>query len=643
MIYIKEHFKKTPFFCILFTVLCLTISADGPGDAEKQEEKQKPIIEEIEVTGKNPAQLPLSSVSLIEKKELDIIVPKNVGEVMNHAPGVYVTEGAKNESDIKIRGLSSNRVTLMYDGIPIYEPYFNSFDLKSIAAAGIENIKIIKGANSVLYGPNTLGGVINLVTERPSGPFFNLDANISENSTTYAAGSLGYTREKFAFLANAGLDRSDGFKWNRDGQRVVRDNSDYNRKNFSGKFYFYPTGSSEIMAQVIYYTADYGIPAATEFVKSRFWRFSDWDRWQVNLGAMFPLPGKGLLKIRSYYVHHFNVLDAYNSAAFETIQWESTYKNSSLGAFILGEFPLGRYNHLKFSINTGGHRVRQQGDVGEEWEEFQRNIYSAAVEDHWNISEKWKIVGGVSIDYLVKNNDEKETRLNPLIGLKFTPKEWLDFHLSFSRKSRFPSMRSLYGSKTGNPDLMSELGNNYEIGFAFSKGIGLSGAVFYQSITGMIQSYRGSDGFRNYQNVGRAEIYGLELGLHKRTGIFDLNLNYTYLNASDKDTGEPLDYTPRSQLNGLIQMGEIKGFSFSLWGMAVSNSTARLGKNPPFEMIEIPGYVTLNAALTKRIGVISLYIKGENLLNESYFAEPGYPMKSRTFMLGFRLHTGKTI
>lgn len=624
---------------MMVVFLCLHGLADGQRENKKQEEKkQEPIIEEIEVIGKIPAQLPLSSISLIEKKDLAVITPKNLGEIMNHASGVYVTEGAKNESSIKIRGLASNRITLMYDGIPIYEPYFNSFDLKSIAASGIENIKVIKGTHSVLYGPNTLGGVINLVSQRPGVSFLSLDTNFSENSTYFVSGSLGTTWKKFAVLANASMDQSDGFKWNQDGERVNRDNSDYHRKNFSGKFYFYPSENSEIMAQVIYYTADYGIPAATEYVKSRYWRFKDWDRWQVNLGGMFPFLGKGLFKIRTYYVYHFNVLDAFRSVDLENLQWESTYKNDSLGAFILGEYPLTQDNNLKFSINTSKNQVRQQGDIGEEWEAYNRQIYSAAVEDHWNISEKLKIVGGASIDYLVKHNDEKDTRLNPIIGLKFTPKEWLDFHLSFSRKTRFPSMRALYSSSTGNPDLTAELGNNYEIGFSYKKGLWLSGAVFYQRITDMIQSYRGLDGYRNYQNIGTAELTGLELELGKRMGIFDFSLNYTYLHAVEKDLEQPLDYTPRSQFNGLINIGKIKGFSLSFWGIAVSGSQAKLGNEPPFEIIDIPGYVLLHARLAKQIGVFSLYVKAENLLDKTYFAEPGFPMKARTFMLGFGMN-----
>ncbi len=639
---IKAIYKRISLLAIILSLTCFCLWAEKKEDKKEQgKEELKPVIEEIQVTGKIPAQQPISTVSLIGKKKIEKAVPKTLNNIVNQASGVYVTEGSKNEASVQIRGLSSNRIALMYDGIPIYEPYFNSFDLKSFTAAGIENVKIIKGSNSVLYGPNSLGGVINILSERPNQPFLSLNADASENSTYFLSGSGGYTVDKFAFFSNITLDQSGGFDYHREGERVKRDNSDYHRFNISGKLYFYPTKKSEFMAQVLYHTADYGIPAATEFSKARYWRFEDWNRWQVNVGGFFSFLRKGLIKVRSYYVYHYNVLDAYNSDDFADLQWISTYKNNAIGAFMLGEYPLGRNQELKFSLNVSSIKVRQQGDTGEEWESYDREIYSAAIEDHITISRTWKISGGASIDYLVKNDDTTETRVNPIFGIKYTPQDWLDFHLSFARKSRFPSMRSLYSTKSGNPELTSEVGNNFEIGFTYMKRIRFGGALFYHRIFDMVQSYRGLDGYRNYQNIGSANIYGLELELGKQVGVFDFSLNYTLLKAVDQDDDLPLDYTPESQFSAFVIIGEIKGFSLTLWGAAVSSSQAKMGKNPPFDIVEIPAYSLLNACLEKRFAGIILYLKAENIFDKAYFSEPGFPMKAGMFSLGCRLDIGK--
>jgi iron complex outermembrane receptor protein len=564
------------------------------------------------------------------------IAPADLSEVMGYVPGTYVTEGQKNESNIQIRGLSSNRLTLLYDGIPIYEPYFNSFDLNTLTASGIESVKIIKGANSVLYGANTLGGVINVVSTRPTHPALFLNTQVAEASTFLISGSGSYTWDKFDAFASFNLDQSEGFYWDNEGENVLRKGSDYKKQNYIGKFYYYPTDKIEIMAQILYYTAEYGVPAATEYLKARYWRFNEWDRYQLNLGATLQLGNSGSLKARAYYVKHFNILDAYENDDYSELQWESTYDNHTTGAFVLGDFPLSEKNTLKFSLNVKNDVVKNQDDIGAEWEEFRHETYSIGVEDHLSLSHKWKLIGGASIDYLKKQDGENKTRLNPIIGIKYNPHEWLDFHISLSQKSRFPSMKSLYSTRSGNPDLIDETGRNIELGITLDRGFFLNGAVFFNQIEDMIQSYRGLEGFKYYENVGKAEIYGLEIEAIKRLGIFYFNAGYTYLEARDRDQDQPLDYVPKSQFNLLFQIGEFKGFSLFIWGLSVSSSQAKIGKEPPFDIVKIPGYTLVNASLQKKLGSVVLFVKVENLLDEVYFTEPGFPMKARTFSFGFK-------
>lgn len=138
--------KEAPFF--LYLILSISIVALAAGTDEKEskpEQKRKPIIEEVVVTGKAPAQQPISRVSRIPRATIDALIPAHMDDVVNYTTGVYATDGNKNESRLMIRGLGSSRITLMLDGIPVYDPYFNSFDLKSISATNVDSVKVIKG------------------------------------------------------------------------------------------------------------------------------------------------------------------------------------------------------------------------------------------------------------------------------------------------------------------------------------------------------------------------------------------------------------------------------------------------------------------------------------------------------------------
>ena len=127
--------------------------------------------------------------------------------------------------------------------------------------------------------------------------------------------------------------------------------------------YFYPGGNAEIMAEVNYYQAEYGIPTATAYYKQQYWRFKDWQRLMANLGGSFPLLDGGYVKARLDHVKYYNVLDAYKNDQFTTRQWDSTFDNYALGAFVLGMVPLGEKNQLQGSVTYRDDDVSTQSDL----------------------------------------------------------------------------------------------------------------------------------------------------------------------------------------------------------------------------------------------------------------------------------------
>jgi len=623
---------------VVFISVFVLISFSFSEKKEKEKEKKgETLTEEIVVTAKKPKNLPISKVSIIEPRKLEEFAAKDLSDVMNYVPGVYVSEGNKRSANINIRGLQSKRITLLYDGIPVYEPYFNSFDLNTLTANDVESIKIVKGASSVLYGPNTLGGVINIITKRPKSNSFTLDSQAAGNNTYYLAGSGSYIWDNFSFWGNVSIDKSDGFDWLSDDEKQLRENSDYERQNLVSKLYYYPNSSSEILAEFSYVNSEYGIPAATNYYRQRHWRFADWERWQFNLGGTFAVFNNGNLKVRNYYVRHYNVLNAYSDDKYSNTRWESTYKNYSFGTFVFGTIPVNEKNDFKFSLNAKKDNVNTQDDVSAEWEEVYHNTYSLGVEDHFQVTDTVKLIGGVSIDYLDKQFGDNKTSLNPIIGAKFNPEQWFDVYVSYSRKARFPSMKSLYSTSSGNPNLTEEIGNNLELGFTYDKDVYLSGAIFHNKIKDMINSVRLPSGYSSYKNIGEATISGFELEFSKKLSFINTSLNYTYMSTENKDTGEPLDYTPESLFNFFLNTDEIKGFTFSCWGIYASDSQT-VFKNG---IIKIPSYFLLNARIQKQFGNFILYIKANNLFNNDYFTEPGFPMKARTITGGFKIRVGE--
>jgi len=622
------------FACIQFLFLSFPFAQE---ENKEKVEKPKVLTEEIVVEAQRPRDTPLSTTSLIKRERIELTFSKELSEVLPLTTGTFVSTGSKNEFMLKIRGLSSQRIVLLYDGIPIYEPFFSSFDLKTITAEEVESIKIIKGASSVLYGPNAMGGVVNIITRRPNPPSFSLKSSYDSNQTSYISSSAALSWKNIFFAGFASHEKSEGFKWKNEGERVLRTNSDYARRNFTGKIYFYPFQKSEILLETAYYNSEYGIPYATEIFRPRYWRFKDWNRFQLNLGGTFPFWQGGTLKVRSYYVRHDNILDAFLDENLEKPQWESTFKNDSYGIFVLGSIPCRSRYEWKFSLNLRQDKAQTQDDIGEEWDEFEHQTVSLGLENHYVLNEEWKLVAGVSLDHLKKHTGENKSSLNPIIGVKFTPREHLDLHLSFAQKSRFPSMRALYSTTTGNPDLAEERGTNTELGFNYEKNMALNGAVFYNRFRDLINVILLPDGTKFNLNIGRADIFGFELEFRTALRWSNISINYTYLKGENKQENRPLELLPSSQINFTLDLRLMDTLRLSFWGLGTSDSEVKVGE----DIVSIPGYIVLNGILTKSFSNVSLFLKVENFLDKVYSPEPGFPMKARTLAVGFKFGLGQ--
>ncbi|MBP7866596.1 MAG: TonB-dependent receptor [Acidobacteria bacterium] len=630
---------------LLLGALFLAVAL-AQGEQEKKKgdgrdtEKKAPaeITEAITVSSETPKEMPVATVSVLLPDKIEAADARDLAEVLSYTSGTYVSVGSKDEWRIKIRGLDTGRTTLLYDGIPVYEPYFNSYDLKTFMASDIERIQVIKGASSVLYGPNTLGGIIELITRRPDRPSFSAELTRGENETARINAYGNINLGKFIFLLGGDVEKSDGFCYRAGDRTTLRANSDYERNNILGKVYYYPRPDIELLGEFSWFNTNYGIPWALEVQKANYWRFADWDRCTVSFGGTTPSFNDGFLKFRAFYVSYYNVLDAYKNASLTTRQWRSTYDNYSWGFFVLNTTPFGSRHELRTSVNFHTDKVRQQSDLGKPWEVFTQDVLSVGAEDYIRLNSRWGLQVGASVDYLMKEEGEgnNKARINPLVALKYNPTEDIDLRLTLSRKSRFPSMKNLYGSTGGNPDLRDETGANVEFGAAWRGPVRLAGAVFYNRLKDLIERKNLSDGTYININISQASIAGFEAEASRSWEWVDLSANYTFLQAENLSAGVPLDLTPKNQFNAFLTLHPKDWFRFSFWGIAASSAryTASNGS-----VVRVPGYAVFNASLERKLGLgLGLICKLENVFNKAYVTEPGFPMRARTFTAGIRFN-----
>ena len=183
------------------------------------------IISEVET----PYDKMPGAATVMDMQTLKLVNPIGTQEMLEYVPGInaFADDGIGNSRiSIGVRGLNprrSSRVLILEDGVPIQPAlyvypnmYYNP------PADRIDQIEVIKGSGTILYGPQTMGGVINYFTKRPRNEFGGaLKVTGGENGY----GSLfaevgGWGNGKLKPELQLLLKRGDGFRQNNSFQQI---------------------------------------------------------------------------------------------------------------------------------------------------------------------------------------------------------------------------------------------------------------------------------------------------------------------------------------------------------------------------------------------------------------------------------------
>ena len=107
-----------------------------------------------------------SAIQVINGEELERKRIKTVIDALRLAEGVFVSSsgGPGTEATVKMRGAYARHTLVLIDGVIVNSPTTGSYDFANLTAENIDRIEIIRGAQSMLYGSDAIGGVVNIFT-----------------------------------------------------------------------------------------------------------------------------------------------------------------------------------------------------------------------------------------------------------------------------------------------------------------------------------------------------------------------------------------------------------------------------------------------------------------------------------------------
>ena len=125
-----------------------------------------------------------ASVSVIDSQDLDHKQIERVSDALREVPGLNVVQtGTPGQlTSVFMRGLPSQDMQVLLDGIPINQGLAGQFDFANLTTDNIDRIEVARGPQSTIYGPRALAGVVQIFTKQGNGP---PGITVSEEGGTY--------------------------------------------------------------------------------------------------------------------------------------------------------------------------------------------------------------------------------------------------------------------------------------------------------------------------------------------------------------------------------------------------------------------------------------------------------------------------
>lgn len=290
-------------------------------------------IEVIDVAGSRQTGWATPFQATLQAAELRRFERNDLASALSLLPGVSVQNlGARSEKLVYIRGFNSRQVPLFIDGVPVYVPYDGNFDLSRLLTFDVAEIAVSKGYSSVLYGANTLGGSINVVSRRPrpglhaslrSGFWFDQDgqeASRNHHLALESAQGSWYLQSALSFSEQDHFRLPGDFRptANEDGGK--RENSDTRDLKLALKLGYTPNATDEYAVSYQRQEGEKNTPpyAGSANLAARFWRWPQYDKESLYFISRTALGGTEYVRTRVYYDTFDNLLRSFDNASHTT-------------------------------------------------------------------------------------------------------------------------------------------------------------------------------------------------------------------------------------------------------------------------------------------------------------------------------------
>ena len=624
----------------LFSVLAVLAASTfcTPASAEEVQTADSLSLQEVVVTGTRNAtdvrHLPytvnvIGRQTLTEQQQTSVLPT-----VMQQVPGLFVTSrsimgygvSTGAAGGINLRGLTggAGQMLVLIDGHPQYNGVYGHPISDSYQTLMADRVEVLRGPASVLYGSNAMGGVLNIVTRsmHEDGVRTHINLGAGSYGTVQAEASNQIRSGRFSSTVAMQYGRTDNHRPHTGFEQC----GGYVKLGYDINDHW----NAAVDLDLTHWNASN--PGTVTLPKLEN------DQWITRGAASLTIENhfdktSGALSIYDNFGRH-KINDGYNQEggtpqtdlfhskdAVAGVSWYQSAQFFEGNRVTLGLDYQHIYGRAWYTNRETGETVTTQRRLMQSAHSHENEV-AGYVDFRQDLTPWLTVDAGLRYDHHSTAGGEWV----PQAGIVCRPLDTGTLKASVSKGFRNPNTREMYMYGTANHDsLRAERLWNYELSWRHGLGC-FSYAVnlFYIKGDNMIQTVAG----RNI-NTGEIKNYGLELeAQYTINSHWILNTNHSFLHMENPVVAAP-------KYKGFLGANFRQDKWSIIAGLQYINSLyTAVGDNEQKENFCLLN-ATVNYDICKNVG---LWLRGENLLAQSYEINLGYPMPRAAFMGGVNIN-----
>lgn len=531
-------------------------------------------IEEVFVTANKTAtkktEMPVA-IHKLSKKTIEETKATSMYELVNKVPGAIMVNLGNEQHSMAIRQPMTTNSYFLYleDGLPIRPlGIFNHNALLEINQFNLQNIEVVKGPTSSIYGPDAIGGSINLISVNPSlHPSFKIGLQADQFGYRNIAASGSTTFGKLGVhIAGLYADQKDSWMTY----------SDYKKANINAKLVYQFNNKTRLIGTIFngnYYSDMFGTANEKAFWDRNYTSQTDFtyrksEALRTKLTFEKDWNSNSKTSITTYFRDNklgqnpaygikwstgqttakgeinSNNFKSYG-ALIQQIQNINILKTEAVAGFLYDYSPITYFSNqinLKANLDTGGQTVSNYENLGEngvklaDYDSEVKNI-AAYIQTKTKLNHDLILTFGMRHDimdlsynnYLNNSNgNQKYERTTFKGGLNFIINKNVGYYINYSEGFTPPGVTSIFrlkpgtGGNTGIPadfyyNLKPALFRNYEIGgYAnlITNKLTIDYAFYLLNGKNELLNIRQADNSFDYQSAGQTRHKGVEFSLN---------------------------------------------------------------------------------------------------------------------------------